>query len=451
MPDDPAFDFRVNTMTYQPGAALPMVEIHVMEHGLLMLEGGGIYRLGDSWYPVDGGRLHLDGAATARSGSARSASAGEISDLQGLEPPSAITEPCDQSTSSASAAELEHARPSFSDAPAPAVTRVVFSETDLRARAYVKQLCARRRARRARGRGRQHVRALGGTRPRAARRSPPARTSTPFRNAGRFDGTVGVLGGLEAIRALQRGGLQPAAIDRADDVHLRGADALRHRLPGQPPAVRRARPVGRRARCATRGRDARRGARTRPDFAGPLSDGAAAGRRTTPRSSSCTSSRDRCSNARTATSASSRPSPRRPACGSFIEGEGGHAGAVLMPDRHDAFLAAAEIALAVEAAARSTGAIDTVGHGRGVRGVSRARSTACRAACAWRSTSATSIGAARRGAGEHRAGVRRRGAAARRTVRSEVINADPPATLRAADRRRDRPRVRRTAARAISG
>jgi N-carbamoyl-L-amino-acid hydrolase len=43
-----------------------------------------------------------------------------------------------------------------------------------------------------------------------------------------------------------------------------------------------------------------------------------------------------------------------------IEGEGGHAGTVLMPDRRDAFLAAAEIALAVEGAARSTGSIDTV-------------------------------------------------------------------------------------------
>ncbi len=42
-------------MTYQPGAALPMVEIHVMEHGLLMLAGGGIYRLGDYWYPVTAG------------------------------------------------------------------------------------------------------------------------------------------------------------------------------------------------------------------------------------------------------------------------------------------------------------------------------------------------------------------------------------------------------------
>jgi len=52
LPDTMNFDFAVNTMVYQPGAALSMVEMHVMEHGLLMLEGGGIYRLGDSWYPV---------------------------------------------------------------------------------------------------------------------------------------------------------------------------------------------------------------------------------------------------------------------------------------------------------------------------------------------------------------------------------------------------------------
>ena len=43
-----------------------------------------------------------------------------------------------------------------------------------------------------------------------------------------------------------------------------------------------------------------------------------------------------------------------------IEGEGGHAGAVLMPQRRDAFSAAAEIALAIESAAQSTGAEDTV-------------------------------------------------------------------------------------------
>jgi (S)-ureidoglycine aminohydrolase len=55
MPNTDEYDFAVNTMTYDPGAGLSMVEIHVMEHGLLMLEGGGIYRLGDSWYPVEAG------------------------------------------------------------------------------------------------------------------------------------------------------------------------------------------------------------------------------------------------------------------------------------------------------------------------------------------------------------------------------------------------------------
>jgi len=55
VPDTFAFDFAVNTMTYHPGASLPMVESHVMEHGLLMLGGGGIYRLGESWYPVRSG------------------------------------------------------------------------------------------------------------------------------------------------------------------------------------------------------------------------------------------------------------------------------------------------------------------------------------------------------------------------------------------------------------
>jgi len=55
LPDEMSFDFAVNTMVYQPGAALSMVEMHMMEHGLIMLEGGGIYRLGDSWYPVTAG------------------------------------------------------------------------------------------------------------------------------------------------------------------------------------------------------------------------------------------------------------------------------------------------------------------------------------------------------------------------------------------------------------
>jgi (S)-ureidoglycine aminohydrolase len=55
LPGRREYDFAVNTMIYQPGASLSMVEIHVMEHGLLMLDGEGIYRLGDSWYPVAAG------------------------------------------------------------------------------------------------------------------------------------------------------------------------------------------------------------------------------------------------------------------------------------------------------------------------------------------------------------------------------------------------------------
>jgi (S)-ureidoglycine aminohydrolase len=55
IPADASFDFAVNVMTFEPGATLPMVETHFMEHGLLMLAGGGIYRLGEQWYPVTAG------------------------------------------------------------------------------------------------------------------------------------------------------------------------------------------------------------------------------------------------------------------------------------------------------------------------------------------------------------------------------------------------------------
>lgn len=55
LPDEPGFDLAMNTFTFDPGATLPMVESHVMEHGLIFLEGGGIYRLGDAWYPVTAG------------------------------------------------------------------------------------------------------------------------------------------------------------------------------------------------------------------------------------------------------------------------------------------------------------------------------------------------------------------------------------------------------------
>tara|TARA_R110002049_G_scaffold2750_8_gene22220 strand:- start:160752 stop:161519 length:768 start_codon:yes stop_codon:yes gene_type:complete len=52
LPDEPAFDMAVNVFTYQSGAALPFVETHIMEHGLYMTAGQGVYRLNESWYPV---------------------------------------------------------------------------------------------------------------------------------------------------------------------------------------------------------------------------------------------------------------------------------------------------------------------------------------------------------------------------------------------------------------
>lgn len=55
LPADLRFDFAMNIMLYAPGAELPQVEIHYMEHGLLMLEGSGPYLLGDQTYPVHAG------------------------------------------------------------------------------------------------------------------------------------------------------------------------------------------------------------------------------------------------------------------------------------------------------------------------------------------------------------------------------------------------------------
>src|SRR2546425_732639 len=53
--DSSSFQHQKTVLHDMNFASLPMVEIHVMEHGLLMLEGGGIYRLGEEWYPVAAG------------------------------------------------------------------------------------------------------------------------------------------------------------------------------------------------------------------------------------------------------------------------------------------------------------------------------------------------------------------------------------------------------------
>ncbi len=52
LPNEMGFDMAVNIMSFAPGAMLPFVEAHVMEHGLTMLSGQGVYRLDNDWHPV---------------------------------------------------------------------------------------------------------------------------------------------------------------------------------------------------------------------------------------------------------------------------------------------------------------------------------------------------------------------------------------------------------------
>jgi len=55
LPADARFDMAMNIFTFPPGYSLPITETHVMEHGLYMLEGQGVYYLGDRWREVQAG------------------------------------------------------------------------------------------------------------------------------------------------------------------------------------------------------------------------------------------------------------------------------------------------------------------------------------------------------------------------------------------------------------
>lgn len=92
--------------------------------------------------------------------------------------------------------------------PVPAVTRVVFTETDLKARDYLASLYQ------AAGLS-VRVDPIGNTYARWEGSDPAASVvgtgshADAIPHSGMYDGTVGVLGGLEAIRALQRSGFVP--------------------------------------------------------------------------------------------------------------------------------------------------------------------------------------------------------------------------------------------------
>jgi ureidoglycolate amidohydrolase len=245
----------------------------------------------------------------------------------------------------------------FSEAPAPAVTRVVFSQHDRQARTWLKQLYA------AAG---LDVRedAVGNTFARWHGSDPalPAVGTGSHTDAiphsGRYDGTVGVLGGLEAIRALQRSGFKPRRsiellMFTSEEPTRFGIGCLGSRLlSGSLNAANAAHLKDSEGRTLDELRAAAgfhaslESVVLQPGYysgfvelhieQGPLLE-----------------RRDKPLGIVTAIAAPA-------SLNVTIEGQGGHAGAVLMPDRHDAFLAAAEIALALEAAARSTGAIDSV-------------------------------------------------------------------------------------------
>ena len=54
-PDDLRHDMHVNIVTFQPGGCIPFAETHVMEHGLYVLQGSGVYYLNGRWIEVSEG------------------------------------------------------------------------------------------------------------------------------------------------------------------------------------------------------------------------------------------------------------------------------------------------------------------------------------------------------------------------------------------------------------
>jgi len=55
LPEQEEYDFNIHIMDFEPGEFLNVKEVHYNQHGLLLLEGQGIYRLGERWYPVQAG------------------------------------------------------------------------------------------------------------------------------------------------------------------------------------------------------------------------------------------------------------------------------------------------------------------------------------------------------------------------------------------------------------
>jgi N-carbamoyl-L-amino-acid hydrolase len=253
--------------------------------------------------------------------------------------------------------ELE-ALAQITSAEPPVVTRVVFSEADMRARAYVTQLCMDAGLA-------VRVDAVGNTFAQWKGNDPllaPIGTGShidAIPNAGSYDGTVGVLGGLEAIRVLKKLGFAPRrsielVIFTSEEPTRFGIGCLGSRMmasvltPEQAQAMRDK---------EGRGLDELRGA---AGFTGSLDSvvlpGGAFHQFVELHIEQGPELEAEGIDVGIVTHIAAPASLRI-----LIEGEGGHAGARLMPGRKDALAAAAELILALEATAKTTGAIDTVG------------------------------------------------------------------------------------------
>ncbi len=238
-----------------------------------------------------------------------------------------------------------------------AVTRVVFTQRDLEAREYLRGLAeAAGLTTRQDAVGNTFFRWQGAAPQLAAVATGSHIDAIP--NAGMYDGTVGVLGGLEAIRALQAAGFVPQRsieliLFTAEEPTRFGIGCLGSRLMS-----------GALDPAAASGLTDKQGhtldeARTQAGFVGALDSvrlQAGAYAAFVELHIEQGPELERLGLPLGAVTAIAAPA----SASLTIEGEGGHAGAMLMPARHDALCAAAEVMLAVEAAALATGAADTV-------------------------------------------------------------------------------------------
>jgi len=245
---------------------------------------------------------------------------------------------------------------SFSDDDPPGTSRLVFDGADQKARAWLKSLCRDAGlAVREDAVGNMFAR-WPGARPELGAIGTGSHLDA-IPHSGKFDGTVGVLGGLEAIRALQQSGFQPQRsiellLFTAEEPTRFGLGCLGSRMLNGT--------LNSGADAKLKDSEGRTLAELRAaaGFHGSLDevrlpDGYYAGFVELHIEQGPLLERERLAVGIVTSIAA--PAALRIS----VEGEGGHAGGVLMPDRKDAFCAAAEIVLAIEERALATGAIDT--------------------------------------------------------------------------------------------